>query len=208
MHANKHPDLLGSDPRPAFFPVDNAAEIGLEPPPDRRGTPLRTWVRALSGMQKEALVINGASGRAWRLTSDEGPYLAGYDMGPCPLSFLTTGMVSSYMNEIRALAAQRGVEIRDVRLQLDNFYSMEGSALRGTMIGGALAPQLAARLDTDADRATLTELVLQAIAASPINGLMRGQLESLFKLARFYAGLGRDMRNCGGCARHGYGRAA
>ena len=61
-------------------------------------------------MQKEALVINGATGKAWRFASDEGAYLAGHDIGPCPLSFLTTGMVASYMNEITALAASRGAD--------------------------------------------------------------------------------------------------
>ena len=66
-------DILGSDPRPAFFLVGNPVEAGLEPPPDRYGQSVRTWVRALAGMQKEALVVNGMTGRAWRLVSDEGP---------------------------------------------------------------------------------------------------------------------------------------
>ncbi|MEM7354996.1 MAG: OsmC family peroxiredoxin, partial [Acidobacteriota bacterium] len=178
----KHPDVIGNDPRPLFFPVANAQEVGLAPPTDRRGMSLRTWVRSLAGMQKEALVINGATGRAWRLTSDEGPYLAGHDVSPCPLSFLTTGMVSSYMNEIRALAKMRQVEIRDIELTLDNHYSMEGSALQGTMVGGALPPVLEVRLDSDAEPAKVTALVSQAIDASPINGLLRGQHTSLFTL--------------------------
>ena len=52
-------------------------------------------------MQKEAIVASARSGKAWRLASDEGPYLDGFDSAPCPLSFLTTGMVSSYFNEIQ-----------------------------------------------------------------------------------------------------------
>ena len=123
--AGKHPDLLGTDPRPLFFPVTNAGVLGLEPPEDRHGISLRTWVRSLAGMQKEALVINGATGKAWRFASDEGAYLAGHDIGPCPLSFLTTGMVASYMNEITALAASRGAEIRNIRLILDSYYSIQ-----------------------------------------------------------------------------------
>lgn len=181
--ANKYPDLLGTDPRPLFFPLANAAEIGLSPPPNRRGVALRTWVRALSGMQKEAVVINGATGQAWRFTSDEGPYLSGHDVGPCPLSFLTTGMVASYMHEIRALASRRNLEIRDLRLTLDNFYSMEGSALRGTMIGGALPPELLVEVDSPADRDEIQTLVSQAVEASPINGLMHGEHSSLFTLS-------------------------
>ena len=183
MFKPRHPNRLGEDPRPLFFPIADPDAVGLEPPADRHGASVRTWVRALAGMQKEALVINGATGRGWRLVSDEGPYLSGWDVGPCPLSFLTAGMVSSYMTEVRALARMRDVEIRDIRLTIDNWYSMEGSLLQGTMIGGALPPQLRAEIDADADSAGLGDLVAQAIAASPINGLMRGSHVSLFTLS-------------------------
>ena len=143
---------------------------------------MRLYVRSLSGMQKEALVVSAGSGITWRLASDEGAYLDGFDEGPCPLSFLTTGMVASYMNEILALAAQRGIDIRSIRLIQDNYYTMQGSALRGTMVGGAKNIDLEAQIDSDASADTLTSLVYDAIAASPLNGLMRGEKESLFTL--------------------------
>lgn len=176
-------DVLGNDPRPLFFPVENPAALGLHPPDNRHGMSLRTWVRSLSFLQKEALVVNGATGKAWRLSSDEGPYLAGFDVGPCPLSFLTTGMVSSYMNEITALARQRDVPFGNIRLTLDNYYTMEGSALRGTMTGGAKAPELNVEIDADTDVDFLRGLVAAALDASPINGLMRGVHTSLFTLS-------------------------
>lgn len=178
-----HTDVLGADPRPLFFPVANGADLGLDPPPDRHGTAIRTWVRSLSVMQKEALVVNGATGKAWRLTSDEGPYLAGHDVGPCPLSFMTTGMVSSYLNEIISAARSAGISINDVRLTLDNYYTMEGSALRGTMTGGARAPELEIELDTDADTETIHDLVGRAVSSSPIHGLLDGVVNSLFTLS-------------------------
>ncbi len=176
-------DILGSDTRPPFFPVGNASQIGLSAPRDRLGLPVRTWVRALAGMQKEALVINGATGRTWRLISDEGPYLAGHDRAPCPLCTFTTGMVSSYMNEITALAAERDIGIDDIELTLGNHYSMEGSALQGTMLGGAMSPELSVEIVADADTSDLNELVTDGVAASPINGLLRGVHNSLFALA-------------------------
>ncbi len=160
----------------------NAPALGLEPPVNRHGTALRTWVRALAGMQKEALVLNGATGRTWRLVSDEGPYLAGWDVGPCPLSFLTTGMVASYLGEIRALATRRAILFRDIRLTLDNRYTMDGSLLRGTMRGGALDPELHVEIDANADEATLRQLVTQAMGSSTLHGLMRGVHTSLFAL--------------------------
>lgn len=183
MSKPRHPNLLGEDPRPLFFPVTNADAVRLEAPANRHGAALRTWVRALAGMQKEAVVVSGTTGRAWRLVSDEGPYLAGWDVGPCPLSFLTTGMVASYMNEIRALAAMRAIDIRDIRLTLDNRYTMNGSLLRGTMRGGALDPELHAEIDTDADESAVQQLVVDAIGASPIHGLLRGVHTSLFTLS-------------------------
>ncbi len=177
------PDILGQDLRPPFFPVSNAAEIGLEPPQDRIGVPIRTWVRALAGMQKEALVFNGSTGRSWRLVSDEGPYLAGHDQAPCPLCTFITGMVASYLNEITSLARRRGLEIDDIAVTVSNYYSMEGSALRGTMLGGAMAPDLAVEIAAGADRAELEELVRQAIAASPVHALLNGENHSLFTLS-------------------------
>jgi uncharacterized OsmC-like protein len=177
------PDILGSDTRPPFFAVGNAAAIGLTAPADRLGVPLRTWVRALAGMQKEALVVNGATGRSWRLVSDEGPYLAGHDRAPCPLCTFITGMVSSYMNEITTLAEARHLEIGDIELTLGNHYSMEGSALRGTMLGGAQTPELTVELTADADAGELDDLVREAVANSPVNGLLSGVTNSLFTLS-------------------------
>ena len=177
------PDILGSDTRPPFFPVGNATDLGLEPPPDRLGVPVRTWVRALAGMQKEALVVNGATGRAWRLVSDEGPYLDGHDRAPCPLCSFVTGMVSSYMNEILRLAEERGLSIERIELTLGNHYSMEGSALAGTMLGGAQTPELVARVAADVDSPELEDLVKRAVTEAPVNGLIGEVQESLFNLS-------------------------
>ncbi len=168
--------------KPLFFKVSNPAEIGFSPPVNRKGQAVRLAVRSLSVMQKEALVASSLTRTVWRLASDEGAYLAGLDEGPCPLSFLTTGMVSSYMEEILALAKQREIGIRDIKLIQDNYYTMKGSALKGTMTGGAKDIDLEAQIDSDADPELLRTLVLDAVAASPLNGLMRGHKESLFTL--------------------------
>lgn len=176
-------DILGPDPRPPFFPIANADELGLVAPEDRLGVPVRTWVRALAGMQKEAFAINGATGRSWRLVSDEGPYLDGHDRAPCPLCSFITGMVASYVNEITAHAADGGMDLQDLRLTLDTFYSMEGSALKGTMVGGAASPRLVAEIAADADDDTVAGLVRDAVDSSPATGLLRGVLTSRFNLS-------------------------
>jgi hypothetical protein len=169
--------------KPLFFKVANPEELGVSAPAIRLGEAVRLCVRSLSVMQKEALVSSAGTGTVWRLASDEGAYLDGLDAAPCPLSFLTTGMVCSYVNEILALARQRNLTINKLRLVQDNYYTMKGSARTGTMTGGAKNVELAVQIDSDAVRNTLETLVVDAVAASPLNGLMRGAKESLFTLS-------------------------
>ena len=175
-------NLLEAMGLPIFFDAGHAGALGLGLPENRHGQTVRVWARSLTVMQKEAIVVSARSGRAWRVTSDEGPYLDGFDFAPCPLSLLTTGMVSSYMNEILALARHERVEIRELTLIQDNRYTMEGSALQGTMTGGALPVELAVHVSTDADEASLARLLRDAVAASPLHGLLRPRHRSLFTL--------------------------
>lgn len=167
-----------------FFRVSNGDATGLVAPAVRHGDAVRTWVRALSGFQKEALVVSARSGLMWRLVSDEGAYLSGHDAAPCPLSFLTAGMISSYMNEIRAMAAKDGVPLHKLRLIQNNYYTMKGSMRKRTMEGGALPVELEVEVESDLDDAALNQLLMNAVHASPLNGLMRGVLPSLFTLTR------------------------
>ncbi len=169
--------------KPLFFPVANKDEIGFSAPDIRKGEAVRLAVRSLSAMQKEALVASARSGAVWRLASDEGAYLDGQDEAPCPLAFFTTGMVASTMNEVLALAEQRKIAIGGITLIQDNYYTMQGSALQGTMIGGARNVELEARIKSDALRETLTQLVCDATIASALGGLMREATESHFTLS-------------------------
>lgn len=164
---------------PLFHAVDDA---DLDVPTPHLDRAHRTRVRSLSGMQKEALVTDD-SGTTWRLASDEGPYLDGEDVAPSPLAHLTTGMVASFAESILGLADERGIEVRDLELVLDNFYTMTGSALRGDMTGGALDPQVEARIDSPADEATLRALVEDAIERAPVFGLIDGELTNRFSLS-------------------------
>lgn len=186
-------DLIGGSDLPAFFKLANPDAVGIVAPDNRKGDAVRTWVRSLSGFQKEALVRSARTGDCWRLVSDEGDYLSGHDAAPCPLAFLTTGMVSSYMNEIVALAEMRGVAIGKLRLIQDNYYTMKGSMPRRTMVGGAEPVELQVEIDCDLEDGALSSFLMDAVHASPLNGLMRGQLESLFKLGKN----GRELPTAG-----------
>lgn len=177
-------DIIGTSGIAPFFKVSNANDVSIDAPENRLGDALRTWVRSLSGFQKEALVRSAKTGDTWRLVSDEGPYLNGHDAAPCPLAFLSSGMVASYMNEIVALAEIQGIEIRKLRLIQDNYYTMKGSMPKRTMVGGAEPVELVVEIDCDLDDGALTQFLMNAVHASPLNGLMRGKLESLFKLGK------------------------
>ena len=177
-------NLIGTSNVAPFFKVTNADDVSIDAPENRKGDALRTWVRSLSGFQKEALVRSAKTGETWRLVSDEGPYLNGHDAAPCPLAFLSSGMAASFMNEILALAKTQNVEIRKLKLIQDNYYTMKGSMPKRTMVGGAENIDLQIEIDCDLDDAALNEFLINATYASPLNGLMRGQLESLFKLGK------------------------
>lgn len=167
---------------PIFFHVTEVKSDSLPFSRNPHGQSVRVWARSLSVMQKEAIALSALTGKAWRLASDEGPYLDGFDAAPCPLSFLSTGMVSSYMNEILALARQRDISVRNIVLMQDNYYTMEGSALRGTMTGGALPVDLEVRIDSAAADSELHELVTAAVRLAPIQGLLAGVHKSAFSL--------------------------
>ena len=177
-------NLIGTSNVAPFFKVTNADDVSIDAPENRKGDALRTWVRSLSGFQKEALVRSAKTGDTWRLVSDEGPYLNGHDAAPCPLAFLSSGMAASFMNEIIALAKIQNVEIRKLKLIQDNYYTMKGSMPKRTLIGGAENIDLQVEIDCDLDDTALNEFLINATYASPLNGLMRGQLESLFKLGK------------------------
>ena len=177
-------NLIGTSNVAPFFKVTNADDVSIDAPENRKGDALRTWVRSLSGFQKEALVRSAKTGETWRLVSDEGPYLNGHDAAPCPLAFLSSGMAASFMNEIIALAKIQNVEIRKKKLRKDNYYTMKGSMPKRTLIGGAENIDLQVEIDCDLDDTALNEFLINATYASPLNGLMRGQLESLFKLGK------------------------
>lgn len=136
--------------------------------------------RSLAGMQKEALVCS-ASGALWRLTCDEGPYLNGADVAPFPLAFVTAGLTISIASALRRLARADGAELSGLTLTLDNYYTMEGSAIRGTMTGGALRPEVSASA-TDMAPEVLDALLARAIRASEAAAFFRDSLANEFSM--------------------------
>jgi hypothetical protein len=87
---------------PRFFAISDAStRFPMVRPP--AGEAVRLHGRSLAGMQKEAVVCTSMGG-IWRLASDEGAYLNGLDEAPCPLAFMTTGMVPHPQSVFEGLA--------------------------------------------------------------------------------------------------------
>lgn len=173
---------LEASGKPLFFKLAHGGATRVVPPSRPGMVVLRTVARALAGMQKEALVASSETGETWRLASDEGVYLMGDDVAPCPLAFMTTGMLQSFTGEIFDLAGQRGIPLPGLRITQDNYYTMEGSALKGTMIGGALPVDLSMEVDSTEDHDALEALLGDAVAASPVSALLANSLPSRFTL--------------------------
>ena len=160
----------------AKLPAD--AQVTLSTAPDT--VAVLAEMRALEGMQKEAIIHYGDT--VWRMVSDEGPYLNGTDLAPFPLAFYTAGMAFSFMTELLRHAKAEEVEIRSIKTIQDNFYTMEGSALRGDMIGGAKPVEISADIDTDAPEALISKIMMRAEATSPAQAYMRDALTNTFSL--------------------------
>ena len=143
---------------------------------------LETAVRALGGMQKEAMIRVEPSGRTWRLISDEGPYLNGTDLAPFPLAFFTAGMQFSFLSRLLQIAGEREIEIRSLALSQYNHYSMNGSFLRGDATGGAMPAELHVTIESDASPEDMARTVHEAEASCPAQSVMRQALENTFAL--------------------------
>jgi uncharacterized OsmC-like protein len=144
------------------------------------GTSLQTVVRALEGMQKEAVVTIEPDGSVWRLVSDEGPYLNGTDLAPFPLAFFAAGMQFSFLSEVLQAARRHDVSLDALSLEVDNRYSMEGSFLRGDALGGAAPSELSVSVESSASPDDIARVVREAVARCPAQALMRDVLTNTF----------------------------
>ncbi len=176
------PSIEGSGFPLVFKIAEGAAPAAGETRPAENTVVITTEVRSLEGMQKEAVVTCEPEGTAWRLVSDEGPYLNGKDMALFPLAFFTAGMQFSFLSQFLQGARAQGVTLEEVSLAQDNFYSMESSFLRGDATGGAKPPVLRLKVKSSAPASRIAELSRMAEASSPAQSLMRSMMQNTFSL--------------------------
>lgn len=175
-------DCIENGAHPLVFKQNAGKPLALAASDEGRRLSVRTATRALAGMQKEALVNYGPTGTTWRVVCDEGPWLNGTDLAPFPLAFFTAGLVASYMSEFLTHAKQADVEIHELEVQVDNLYGMEGSLIRGTMVGSALPVEATFRARTTAADSQVLQLAHLAVASSPADTLLRNAVDSIFTL--------------------------
>lgn len=142
----------------------------------------RVEARALGAHQKEALVHEGEGGSAWRLTSDEGPWLKGSDLAPFPLGFYNAGLQADFLNRLACLARARGIVLEGVQVELDNAYAFSGSFLKGDGRGTAYPAKLRLNVQSSSSGDELAALARAAARASPALATMRTALANTFAL--------------------------
>ena len=168
---------------PLVFPVDRR-EVPIDrlEPAGRHAT-TRTCTRTLEGMQKEAVIEYGPTGRTWRMVCDEGPWLNGTDLAPFPLAFFTAGLAAQLMSEYLAEARDREISIDHLEIVQDNYFTMEGSALNGTMAAGVEPVEVRFSAAGDACAAELADIAEIAVAdRAPTTEALQDTLLSRFAI--------------------------
>jgi uncharacterized OsmC-like protein len=132
-------------------------------------------------MQKEAIIQYRPGDVVWRVVCDEGPWLNGTDLAPFPLAFFTAGLAASFISAFVDEARDRDVQVNSVSIEQDNFFTMEGSALRGTMIAGAQPVEVTLSAGGNASASQLQEIAEIAVhSRSPAECCLRQVLASGF----------------------------
>ncbi|MEY2622178.1 MAG: hypothetical protein RIT26_1998 [Pseudomonadota bacterium] len=141
-----------------------------------------TQARAMGGHQKEAVVLEGEHGSAWRMVSDEGPALQGTDLAPFPLGFMSAALQAELLQRMALLARQEGVVLGDLRSLGFNDYVFEGSFFRGTGRGQALPPRFTLQARTSAPAEAVRNLARRAALSSPLLAAWATPLQNTFAL--------------------------
>jgi uncharacterized OsmC-like protein len=137
---------------------------------------IKVEARQMALHQKEGVATDGAGACAWRLATDEGKHLKGTDLAPFPLGFFNAGIEVDLAQQIRWLAAERGIAVDGLSISVVNHYWLTGSFIHGTGEGHAEAPDIEVRVDSPADPNDIVSLVNAAMDASPAIAFLRAAL--------------------------------
>lgn len=168
--------------KPLVFRVKEDSVTPGQPPSGNK-LAQKVEVRSLPGMQKEAIVtaVHPQAG-LWRIVCDEGPYLNGSDLAPFPLAFYTAGLQFCLLSRLQETAKARDIQLQSLKLELDNWYTMKGSFIKGDAVGGAKPADVYVQIESDAAEAAIADLINSAVSRSPGQAVMRDVLNNAFSL--------------------------
>ncbi len=138
-------------------------------------------IRSEDGMRKEA-IVRDITGEKWKLICDEGPYLNGADTAPPPLAYFSAGMAFGFISQLNLLAEESDILIKDYQIIQDNYYTIEGSAIKGTMISGGMPVDVKINISANASNERLQKLIQQAKAQNPVYAYLETNLKNGFEL--------------------------
>jgi len=92
--------------------------------------------------------------------------------------YLSAGISFCFMTHAR----RAGVEVHELEVMVDNLYGMEGSLMRGTMVGSAQPVEVTFTAKTSTDAREVLQLAHLAVASSPADALLRNAVDSMFTL--------------------------
>ncbi len=137
---------------------------------------IKVEARQMAGHQKEGVATDGAESSVWRLATDEGRHLKGTDLAPFPLGFFNAGIQVDLAQQIKRLAAERGIVLDGLSLSVVNHYWLTGSFVHGTGEGHAETPDIEIRIDSTAGSNEIASLISAALDASPAVAFLRAAL--------------------------------
>ena len=160
-------------------------------------TTYKTHARQMALFQKEALVQEGERGSRWRLSSDEGKHLSGTDLAPFPLGFFNAALHGDLTGRIRHFANVDNLDIKQIDMEVSNFYYMTGSFVKGDAAGHAEPPLIEISFSAKANPEEINRIVAKALLASPFIYGYKNALHSRFSL--FINGTQKKLSNLPNC---------
>jgi uncharacterized OsmC-like protein len=142
----------------------------------------RCEVLGLDDFQKEGLVTDVATGRAWRLTADEAEYLNGTDEAPAPLTHWAAGLHADVSAAIADAAARRSISLASLRVTLVEGFGLRGSFAKGEAVAVVGGIEWVIDADSDASDTDLRAVIGEGFSRSAAIAALTGTHVGTFAL--------------------------
>ena len=129
-------------------------------PVQKREVVLVVEAKSLDNMRKQATVsIEHPRGSSFEITCDEGPYLGGDDSAPPPLAYFSASLAFCLLTQLSRYQAIKKLAIGDMRIWQETRFSMEGSAIAGSLAGKGVEVVTHVEIDSDEPEEVIREML-------------------------------------------------